>query len=220
MKIKKYNSTKPYANEAFFYLIHLHKNCSLIKYSIKTTFTLLITRAIKRSLFGRSLCFVRLLQSVVPPSVPQTLHSTKKTQQLKKKQLYFFCCSFLIFTRSLPFVRQGLCIHNTASFRYTPQATFLCIPAVLCLPPFIFSAVAPSHSHQGWHRSVKTSLCPKSRYAKRLTYIFSLPLHATILSLHFAKASFRSQSSVAVRLPQHRQLRSSFITLKFRYRYI
>ena len=144
----------------------------------------------------------------------------KKTQQLKKKQLYFFCCSFLIFTRSLPFVRQGLCIHNTASFRYTPQATFLCIPAVLCLPPFIFSAVAPSHSHQGWHRSVKTSLCPKSRYAKRLTYILSLPLHATILSLHFAKASFRFQSSVAVRLPQHRQLRSSFITLKFRYRYI
>lgn len=32
----------------------------------------------KRSLFGRSLCSVRLLQSVVPSSVPQTLHSTKK----------------------------------------------------------------------------------------------------------------------------------------------
>jgi hypothetical protein len=51
---------------------------------------------------------------------------------------------------------------------------------------------------------VKTSLCPKSRNAKRLTYIFSPPLHAAIPSLHFAKASFRSRSSVAVRLPQHR----------------
>ena len=30
---------------------------------------------------------------------------------------------------------------------------FLYIPAVLCLPPSVFSAVAPSHSHRGWLRS-------------------------------------------------------------------
>ncbi|CAM4134865.1 Transmembrane protein [Flavobacterium sinopsychrotolerans] len=39
-------------------------------------------------------------------------------------------------------VRQGYCIHNTASFRYTPHAPLHCIPAVSCLSPFIFSAVA------------------------------------------------------------------------------
>ncbi len=58
--------------------------------------------AINRSLYGRSLCFVRLFQSVVPPSVPQTLHSTKKIRQPKNRQPHFFRCSFLIFTRSLP----------------------------------------------------------------------------------------------------------------------
>ncbi len=52
-------------------------------------------------------------------------------------------------------IRQGYYSHNTASFRYTPQAPFHCIPAVSCLSPFIFSAVAPSHSHRGWRRSVK-----------------------------------------------------------------
>ena len=62
-------------------------------------------------------------------------------------------------------VRSGLCIQNTASLRYAPQATFHCIPAILCLPPSMFSAVAPSHSHQGWHHSIKMSFCLKSRYA-------------------------------------------------------
>jgi hypothetical protein len=60
------------------------------------------TQAIKRSLFGRSLCFVRLFQSVVPSSVPQTLHSTKKYSSLKISSYIFSAVSFLIFTRSLP----------------------------------------------------------------------------------------------------------------------
>ena len=86
-----------------------------------------------------------------------SLHSAGTTQHNKNSSLkissYFYCAaSFLIFTRSLPCVRQGYYIHNTASFRFTPQATFHCIPAVLCLSPFIFSAVAPSHSHRGWLR--------------------------------------------------------------------
>jgi hypothetical protein len=57
--------------------------------SILTTFPFQKTRAIKRSLFGRSLCYVRLFQSVVPPSVPQTLHSTKKYSSLKISSYIF-----------------------------------------------------------------------------------------------------------------------------------
>ena len=37
-----------------------------------------------------------------------------------------------------------------------------------------------------------------------LTFIFSPTFHARSLTLHFAKATFRSQPAVAVRLPQHR----------------
>ncbi len=84
-------------------------------------------------------------------------------------------------------VRQGYFSHHTASFRYTPQATFHCFPAVSCLSPFIFSAVAPSHSHRGWRRSVKTSLCPKSRNA--FGYLLFFPRRYTLFLLHFA---FRS----------------------------
>jgi hypothetical protein len=80
-------------------------------------------------------------------------------------------------------VRSGLCIHNTASFRYTLQATFHYIPAVLCLPPLVFSAVAPSHSHRGWLRSVKTSLCPKSGNAKGCLIFF--PRRFTLISATF-----------------------------------
>jgi hypothetical protein len=81
-------------------------------------------------------------------------------------------------------VRQGYYIHNTASFRCTPQALFHCIPAVSCLSPFTFSAVAPSHSHRGWRRSVKTSLCPKSRNAFGCLMFF--PRRFTLFLLHFA----------------------------------
>ncbi len=84
-------------------------------------------------------------------------------------------------------VRQGYCIHNTASFRYTPPAPLHCIPAVSCLSPFIFPAVAPSHSHRGWRRSVKTSLLPKSRNASGYPLFF--PRRFTLFLLHFASRS-------------------------------
>jgi hypothetical protein len=84
-------------------------------------------------------------------------------------------------------VRQGYYIHNTASFRYTPQAPFHYIPALSCLSPFIFSAVATSHSHRGWRRSVKTSLRPKSRNASGCLIFF--PRRFTLFSLHFASRS-------------------------------
>jgi hypothetical protein len=51
------------------------------------------------------------------------------------------------------------------------------------------------------------ALCPKSRNVPQkagLTYIFSPPFHARSLTLHFARATFRSHPAVAVRLPQHR----------------
>jgi hypothetical protein len=59
-------------------------------------------RAIKRSLFGRFLCSVRLFQSVVPPSVPQSLQQHSKITALKKSRYFTAPFSFLIFTRSLP----------------------------------------------------------------------------------------------------------------------
>jgi hypothetical protein len=37
-----------------------------------------------------------------------------------------------------------------------------------------------------------------------LTFIFSPPFHARSITLHFARATFRSHPAVAVRLPQHR----------------
>ena len=125
---------------------------------------------------GQPYIFIRTL-SVKRKSVFQfnnqvSLRSTgtsqhKKIQQLENKQLYFLRYFVPHLHTVSSCVRSGLCIHNTASFRFAPQATLHYIPAVLCLPPSVFSAVAPSHSHQGWHRSVKTSLCPKSRYTAK-----------------------------------------------------
>ena len=37
-----------------------------------------------------------------------------------------------------------------------------------------------------------------------LTFTFSPPFHARSITLHFARATFRSHPAVAVRLPQHR----------------
>ena len=70
--------------------------------SQRTFKKLFILRAIKRSLFGRFLCSVRLFQSVVPPSVPQALQQHSKITALKKSRYFPAPFSFLIFTRSLP----------------------------------------------------------------------------------------------------------------------
>ena len=122
-------------------------------------------------------------------------------------------------------VRQGYYIHNTASLCYTPQAPFHCIPAVSCLSPFILSAVAPSHSHRGWRRSL--SLCltlhslkfithnsqliinsvalPSIKERPWLSYIFSPPLHALTPSFCVSfLPSCNSRLQAAVRLPQPR----------------
>ena len=111
-------------------------------------------------------------------------------------------------------VRSGLCILNTASFRYTPQATFHCIPAILCLQPSVFSAVAPSHSHRAWLRlphlrylrsihfqlsiipinyRLVRSLCPKSRLAKGSLLLFTR--RYTLIS-----ATFRSVPTLNSRI--------------------
>jgi hypothetical protein len=98
-----------------------------------------------------------LFQSVKPHSVLQSFHS-KKTQQFKKIGAIFFLL-FVPHLHTVSTLRSSGLLH--------PQYRFIslhCIPAVLCLPPFIFSAVAPSPSHRGWLRSVKTSLCPKSSW--------------------------------------------------------
>jgi hypothetical protein len=134
---------------------------------------------IKRSLFGRSLCSVRQLQSVVG-SKASFLHSAGTTQHDKNSSLknssYSYCAaSFLIFTRSLPFVRQGYYMHNTASFRFTPQATLHCIPAVLCLSPFIFSAVALLAQLS---ELAPLTLCSKSRNTKDCLMFFFIVSHS------------------------------------------
>ena len=92
------------------------------------------------------------------------LHFTDTSQHKKIRQQKNAALFFLLFVPHLhtvsSCVRSGYYIHNTASFRYTPQATFLCIPAVLCLSPFVVSAVALSHRHRGWLRSVKNGTVP------------------------------------------------------------
>jgi len=97
----------------------------IITTTYTTTYPFLRIWAIRRSLFGRSLCSVRLFQSVAGRKIrlpPFHSHFTaQKNKEAKNRQPYFFCCSFLIFTRSLPCVRWGYCIHNTTSFRYTPH---------------------------------------------------------------------------------------------------
>jgi hypothetical protein len=122
-------------------------------------------------------------------------------------------------------VRQGYYIHNTASFRFTPQAPFRCIPALLCTSPFIFSAVALSHSHRGWLRSLSLRLTilshkfithnsqfiinsvafPYIKVRLRLSYIFSPPFHALTPSFCVSfLASCNARLQAAVRLPQPR----------------
>ena len=99
--------------------------------------------------------------------------------------------------------------------------SFLYIPAVFCLPPLVFSAVAPSHSHRGWIR------LPHYIFKKLLVDIYkslvsnhfvevALPLikvprrggclmffsrrFKLLFLLSTPQASFRSRSSMAVRI--------------------
>lgn len=53
---------------------------------------------------------------------------------------------------------------------HSPAAagTFHCIPAILCLQPSVFSAVAPSHSHRAWLR------LPHLRYLRSLHFQLSI----------------------------------------------
>ena len=111
----------------------------------------------KRSLFGRSLCSVRLFQSVVPPSIPQALQQHSKITALKKSPYFPAPFSFLIFTQSLPaFVgttSSTIQPHLLRSVNYASRHS-----AILRLPSLIVSAVALSPSHWGWLRSVKKRL--------------------------------------------------------------
>ena len=118
--------------------------------------------------------------------------ATKKKSSSEKEQL-FFCClrsqsphgrflrsSGLLRPQHKPArkMRVSVCVHRPLLFQ-----RLLFRPAIgVC--------------------SVVTLHLNKER--QRLTYIFSPPLHAASPSLHYARASFRSRSSVAVRLPQHR----------------
>ena len=80
----------------------------------------------KRSLCGRSLCSVRLFQSVVPPSIPQSRQLRQK-RPLKNKKHIFGVVSFLIFTRSLPaFVgaTASATPHHFATLRKLSSAAF------------------------------------------------------------------------------------------------
>ena len=184
---------------------------------MKITFTVKTTRAIKRSLFGRSLCSVRLFQSVVPPSVPQTLHSTKKKQQLEKQQLFFLHC-FVPHLHTFSTLRSAGLMHP--QYRFIPLHFASYVPlhsSRIMSAALYFSAVALSHSHRGWLRSVKTSLCPKSRNA--IGYLIFFPRRFTLIS-----ASFRFVPTLTFRIYGGRSiaatppLRSSKNN-NFRYRY-
>ena len=101
-----------------------------------------------------------------------------------------------IFTRSLPCVRRGFYIRNTASFH------FVAFSSICVCRPLLFggcSFATPS-------RLAPLKLCPWIRYARRADFNFFRADYATIPTLHFPTAvgSFRSRSSAACQLPQHR----------------
>jgi len=82
-----------------------------------------------------------------------SLRSTDTSQPInnkaaKKKAALFFRLLVPHLHTGTALRSGGYCIHNTASFRSAPQAPLHCIPAVSCLPPPVFSAVAPSPSHR------------------------------------------------------------------------
>ena len=73
-----------------------------------------------------------------------SLNSAGTTQHNKNSSLkissYFYCtASFLILTRSLPSVRQGYYIHNTASFRYLRRLRSTAFQPYLSVALYFFS---------------------------------------------------------------------------------
>jgi hypothetical protein len=108
------------------------------------------------------LCSARLFQSVVPPSIPQSRHSTKKYSRNRlvlQLPPYFFRCSFLLFTRR-PALFGGATA-STIALRSAPLlrlgGSVALLSVLLCLPPLVNWAVALSPSHRGWHRSLFSS---------------------------------------------------------------
>jgi hypothetical protein len=113
-------------------------------------------------------------------------------------------------------VRSGYYIHNTASFRYTPQPTFHYIPAVLCLSPLVFSEVAPSHSHRGWLRYhfALNQVMPKA-----ILYFFPAVSRSYLLRFAtYLRSPFASigGSSIAATPPLHSSKNNNF---RYRYNY-
>ena len=100
------------------------------------------------------------------PSIPQITSQHKKYSSLKISS-YIFSAVRSSSSHGL-FLRSVGLMHP--QYRFIPLQSFVrltlhfiplkalsfphCIPAVLCLPPSVFSAVAPSHSHRGWLRSL------------------------------------------------------------------
>jgi hypothetical protein len=159
--------------------------------------SIILFKAIKRSPYGRSLCSVRQFQSVHPelvsgslswfslgfPSVPQTLHSTKKIAvPLKEKagQLFFLRRSVPHLHTVTSCVRRGYYSHNTASFR---SATLLCSQQYYVCRPLFFQRLLLRTAIGVGSVRWKTSLCPKSRFPSKKSrecFIFSPPFHAPI----------------------------------------
>ena len=142
----------------------------LFSHSITTTFTFKRTRAIKRSHFGRSLCYARLFQSLEKSSVPQTTRHQKKEQPRKMAAL-FLLSSFLVFTRSLP-------AFGVASASATPHNSdkLHCAVFASTATPLFGGCSLNQPS-----RLAPLKLCPKSRNPaekRRVTLIFSVPFHA------------------------------------------
>jgi hypothetical protein len=101
--------------------------------------------------------------------------------------------SFPVFTRSLPFFRRGYFVRNTnpaekAGSVFASTATYFFSGCSFAQP------------------STSIGTPKRADFMDLLHFVtlFRLPLHAASPSLHFVKTSFRSRSSVAVRLPQHR----------------
>ena len=120
---------------------------------------------------GQPYIFIRTLSvnklSIIQFNSLVSLRSTdtsqhKKNKAAKKGSLIFSAVrsssSHALSLRSVGLMHPQ---YSFITFRFPAEAgTLHCIPAVLCLPPSVFSAVAPSHSHRGWLRSVKNLTLP------------------------------------------------------------
>ena len=123
-----------------------------------------------------SLQSLALFRSAVPVS-RASFHSTDTSTAQKnnrlKKPLFFSL--FRSSSSHTHFLRSSWLMHPQYSFIPLHSAGCVSLHSSIMSAPLVNCAVAPSHSHQGWLSSVKTSLCPKSRFPAKAAAFYCFP---------------------------------------------